>query len=116
MRIRNFIRIAPFTIISVAVVFTGCSSSPMKSRLDKNFVYNCSLELIKKDVAAADAERICTSSHREEMMEDQAARQQEAPPVQAPAVAPPAKPQGPQRAPVSETAPLATPVLTAPAK
>lgn len=50
---------------------TGCSTSPMKSRLDKNFVYQCSLELIDEDVPASEAERVCSAAHRAEIWEEE---------------------------------------------
>jgi hypothetical protein len=79
----------------------------MKARLDRNFVYNCSLELIGKDVSPADAERICTSSHNAELAEDKKGRSTEP----AAAEATPA----PQRAPAAEAAPKESPAPAAPA-
>jgi len=52
-------------------LMTGCSTSPMKSRLDKNFVYQCSLELIDEDVPAGEAERVCSAAHRAEIWEEE---------------------------------------------
>jgi hypothetical protein len=59
------------SILTLAALSTcGCASStPMQDRLNKNFVYNCSLEMMRKDVSAADAERICSSAHEAEMRE-----------------------------------------------
>lgn len=95
-----------FIFIMMATMALGaCSSSPMKSRLDKNFVYNCSLELIRKDVAAADAQKICTASHKEEMQEKEARIQEER---AVPATAP-------KRAPASEAAAAPAADLLAPA-
>jgi hypothetical protein len=54
---------------AVMVSLSACSSSPMKYRLDNNFVYQCSLELIDEDVPAGEAEKVCTASHRAEMLE-----------------------------------------------
>ncbi len=51
------------------LALSACSSSPMKYRLDNNFVYQCSLELIDEDVPAGEAEKVCTASHRAEMLE-----------------------------------------------
>jgi hypothetical protein len=56
-------------VIALASVTSGCSSSPMKDRLDRNMVYQCSLQLLEKNVPASDAERICSSSHNAEMEE-----------------------------------------------
>jgi hypothetical protein len=56
-------------VLAAIVVTTGCSSSPMKSRLEKNLVYQCSLELLGKNVSAGEAERICASAHKAEMDE-----------------------------------------------
>lgn len=55
--------------LTVLVVSSGCSSNPVKDRLEKNLVYQCSLEMLGKSVAAADAERICSSAHKAEMEE-----------------------------------------------
>ncbi len=60
--------LSAFTV-AVLVVAAGCSSSPMKNRLEKNLVYQCSLELLGKNVSAGEAERICASAHRAEMEE-----------------------------------------------
>jgi hypothetical protein len=62
-------RFSYFSAIAALCVLSACSSSPMQSRLDRNFIYNCSLELIDKDVPGADAERICSASHLGEMRE-----------------------------------------------
>lgn len=85
---------------TAALLASGCSSSPMRSRLDKNFVYNCSLELIGKDVAAADAEKICTASLREELMEKEAKARETK-------ISPPVPAAEPQRAPASLPVPQA---------
>lgn len=119
-------------LLFAGLCVTACAgSSPMQSRLNKNFVFNCSLELIKKDVPPADAERICSASHRGELQESEAAAardpreyrqpQQVAPapetakaPARAPASAPEAPPApaaAPSAAPAaSSAADLADPV------
>ncbi len=57
-------------IILGGVLFgVGCASLPIESRLEKNFVYNCTLKLLEKKVSPQDAEKICTSSHAAEMAE-----------------------------------------------
>ncbi len=61
-------RTTPYWIAGVAIL-SACASNPMKDRLDKNFVYNCSLALIDKGVKAVDADRICNSSFQSELAE-----------------------------------------------
>ncbi len=56
-------------VVALVSVSSGCSSSPVKDRLDRNLVYQCSLQLLDKNVAASEAERICSSSHSAEMEE-----------------------------------------------
>ena len=66
----NINKINLFLLTGLSLLsFSACSSSPMRARLDKNFVYNCALELIEKGVNAMEAERVCISSHRAEMIE-----------------------------------------------
>ncbi len=54
---------------TVLVVSSGCASNPMKNRLERNLVYQCSLDLIDRNIAAPEAERICSSAHKAEMDE-----------------------------------------------
>ncbi len=56
-------------VVALASVSSGCSSSPVKDRLDRNLVYQCSLQLLDKNVAATEVEKICSSSHHAEMEE-----------------------------------------------
>ena len=60
----------------------------MQARLDKNFVYNCSLQLLEKKVSAADADRICNSSFKAEAEEKRAEKAVAEPAVVPVAVAP----------------------------
>jgi hypothetical protein len=93
--LRKIYKLNLFILTTISlVIFSACSSSPMRARLDKNFVYNCSLELIDKGVNAAEAERVCISSHKAEMVEsDRAEKSMRArdraatPPTPAPAPA-----------------------------
>jgi hypothetical protein len=71
-----------YVLMGVSLSFLlSCSTSPMQSRLDKNFVYHCSLELIKKDVPASEAERVCTASHRAEQVDEDRKNQKYKPPA-----------------------------------
>ncbi len=75
-----------WALIAGTALSPACSRSPMKARLDQNFVYNCSMELIDKGVNAIEAERVCTASHHGEMLEaDRRGRVQPTAPVRAPA-------------------------------
>ncbi len=74
MNIRNLLGAVFF-----ACLLSSCTTSPMQARLDRNFIYNCSLQLIEKKVPALEAERVCSSSHHAEMSEqDRAALAKEA--------------------------------------
>ena len=62
-----------FPIVLSSIVFSGCASTDIEKRLEKNFVYQCSLQLfdkLDKKVTGADAEKICEAAHRAEMAED----------------------------------------------
>lgn len=100
--------VTKFFLLACGLSFAACSSSPMKERLDKNFVFNCSLELIKKNVTPTDAEKICTASHQAEMQENQPREQQTAKAPAAPMVKeePPAA-RTPASAPADAVAPVA---------
>jgi hypothetical protein len=90
-------------VVALVSVSSGCSSSPVKDRLDRNLVYQCSLQLLDKNVAASEVERICSSTHHAEMEEKRFSAALRAgrpvPPAassRAPASAPAAAPSGTQ--------------------
>jgi hypothetical protein len=64
-------------LLLTLLMLTACASNPMKARFNKNFVYNCSLQLLEKNVSVKDAERICESSHRAELEESQVDTQEQ---------------------------------------
>ena len=86
-RARSMMRFFPAAIIT-GCLLSACSTSPMQARLEKNFVYNCTLELIGKGVTASEANRICVSSHEGELQEKDSDLKAKAPPVPAPTSTP----------------------------
>lgn len=71
MGFRNWRKTTVIATTFLVLAMVGCSSSPMQSRLEKNFVYQCSLELIDEDVPAGEAERVCSAAHRAEIWEEE---------------------------------------------
>ena len=88
-------------IMAGLVVTSGCASHPMRERLERNLVYQCSLELLDKNVTPADAEKICSSAHQAEMTEKSLAAQ-----VRAGRVPQPQVNRAPASAPTQGGAPL----------
>lgn len=64
----KYFMLTAFTVAGLVVV-SGCASSPMKDRLERNLVYQCTLQMLEKNVNAADAEKVCSSAHSAEMTE-----------------------------------------------
>ena len=57
-------------VIFTSLALTGCATSEIEKKLEHNFVYQCSLQLfdkLEKKVTGADAEKICTAAHNEEL-------------------------------------------------
>lgn len=68
------------------ITVTGCASTDMEKRLEKNFVYQCSLKLfdeLGRKVTGADAEKICAAAHKAE--QDEEARKGPSSPAASPA-------------------------------
>ncbi len=50
-------------------LISGCALSPMAQRLDNNFVYACSLQLLDRKISPQDVEHLCIAAHRAELAE-----------------------------------------------